>query len=819
MKNSVITILIVSAFCLSGALFFSGKPSSDNPVPTEFLIRKEKRKEFKLHRREYIEQMHRADPETDWREIDARTRRSKVQEKTRIRQEMRKNSLLGDQPQIRFGDRDLTGEWQERGSNNLSGRILTAEIDTINQLLYCASSGGNIWRSTLDGQNWQSLNDYFQITGIRMLRFINTDSGSRLLIGTGNKRFYYSDDDGYTIEESTGLNNLHNWGHIIRSVVKMDPGNTVYLLSEEWNYTTGQQITVLRKSVDLGTSFTSVSTLSSSMSGSFDIWTPRYSPGEVYLLNDDDLYLVAEDDNILPLVNLNAAGSGNCLLIGGVENGAPFLYARVADDIYFSGDGGMSWNWRSSAPSGTFTNNSFGCSNFNPQHVYIGNVELYRSTNGAASWTMINPWWEYYGQEDTKLHADIPEVRLFPDPSAGELVLISTDGGIYISTDYVQNVSNLSLSGLGVSQYYSTYTNRTAPHHVYAGSQDQGYQRSLADNGGIIDFEQVISGDYGHLVSGDGGESIWCDYPGFVLHYPDAAYNSNGWTWDFAGSGFLWLPPLTADPLDPDICYLAGGGTNGNHIIELEAGSWSIIATEQPYNFASQLSALAISPIDPDYRYTLTSDGTFYMSSDGGVNWLLSPGFSGPDSHYFYGASILASQIELGTVYIAGSGYSNPAVYISHNHGMTFTPITSGLPSTLVFELASTADENVIFAATEVGPYAYVVADNQWYDIAAASAPDQTYWSVDYIPELSTARFGTYGRGIWDFTLSDYYWITPGDINQDTIISVNDIILLINFILGNLEPTSENLVAADINDDGIMDILDILVMVNIILNG
>ena len=27
------------------------------------------------------------------------------------------------------------------------------------------------------------------------------------------------------------------------------------------------------------------------------------------------------------------------------------------------------------------------------------------------------------------------------------------------------------------------------------------------------------------------------------------------------------------------------------------------------------------------------------------------------------------------------------------------------------------------------------------------------YWSVDYIPSLKTVRFGTYGRGIWDFAI------------------------------------------------------------------
>jgi hypothetical protein len=78
--------------------------------------------------------------------------------------------------------------------------------------------------------------------------------------------------------------------------------------------------------------------------------------------------------------------------------------------------------------------------------------------------------------------------------------------------------------------------------------------------------------------------------------------------------------------------------------------------------------------------------------------------------------------------------------------------MATGLPSTLVYSLAISPDGNHLFAATEVGPYYYDRATSTWVDIGAA-APDNVYWHVDYIPALRTARFSTYGRGIWDFDL------------------------------------------------------------------
>ena len=53
-----------------------------------------------------------------------------------------------------------------------------------------------------------------------------------------------------------------------------------------------------------------------------------------------------------------------------------------------------------------------------------------------------------------------------------------------------------------------------------------------------------------------------------------------------------------------------------------------------------------------------------------------------------------------------------------------------------------------------------------------------------------------------------------GDINDDEILDVLDIVLMINMILSN-----EYSVVADVNEDGFVNILDIIVMVNILVGG
>ena len=56
-----------------------------------------------------------------------------------------------------------------------------------------------------------------------------------------------------------------------------------------------------------------------------------------------------------------------------------------------------------------------------------------------------------------------------------------------------------------------------------------------------------------------------------------------------------------------------------------------------------------------------------------------------------------------------------------------------------------------------------------------------------------------------------------GDLNQDGLINVQDIILSINIILG--APSSGyELCSGDINEDGVIDMLDIVLLINLILS-
>lgn len=763
-------LMICMASAIMAGIQLSNPAPGRLPAPTDRAPGHREDAAYRQARKDWIERIHRTAPGMDWRAIDRATRRRMAEERFRRIRSSRVSP--GDFPKDTLAAGQLIGHWRETGSGNQAGRVHLAEYLPATQELYLASSGGNIWKGNLNGTGWTVRNDHAQIEGMHFLKFADLPAGRRMIVATdawGAPGVRYSDDDGLTWSYAAGLDNAANWGYVMRAVMVPEPGNPLYVLTLEWDYTSWNAMTALYRSLDQGQSFTKLAEFGAPAYGDenqWDLWADEFRPGRVYLLNRQTLYRLDGAGQPQVLSTFTLAGNGGAARLAGRQTASGLtLYALYAggdqSQVYRSTDGGATWSFRGTVATGLFFRKSFEVSAISPDLIYAGGVDAWRSTDGGLSWTQVNIWWEYYSSPASKLHADIPGFDPVPLPTGQEITFVSTDGGLYRSGDGLQTVQNISLSGLHVSQYYSHYTHRSNPAVIYAGSQDQGFQRTLNFQGGIADFDQLISGDYGHIVSGDGGASIWTNYPGFTMYYPDAANTNVAHFHDFEGSGHLWLAPLIADPANPEVAYRAGGSADGQgaNLFRITHSFGQLLGEELPYDFSqgtfASISAMAISPAYPNVRFVMTDNQKFFTSTDYGATWTPSPPNSIPGSHYFYGNCILPSPVLPSTVYLSGSGYAGSSVYKSVDFGYSFTPMNAGLPTTMVFQLACTPDESLIFAATEVGPFVYVAADNQWYPLGGLHAPDQTYWSVEYIESLRTARFSTYGRGIWDFVLCE----------------------------------------------------------------
>ena len=108
---------------------------------------------------------------------------------------------------------------------------------------------------------------------------------------------------------------------------------------------------------------------------------------------------------------------------------------------------------------------------------------------------------------------------------------------------------------------------------------------------------------------------------------------------------------------------------------------------------------------------------------------------------------------------------------------------------------------DLYYMPNDGSPYPRDFIINQEGVISYANNEIDTEWMLSVIYDLINSSNGLIG-----------------DINQDNIINVLDIISLISFILGSQIPDDSQIILSDINEDQIINILDVVMLVNLILN-
>ncbi len=714
------------------------------PPPTEHWLAADVEKKNNKARKEWIAGFHKTAPGVDYKAIEAENGLA----------QMEKRRLLARGPR---GPED--GHWVERGSENQAGRMHVATHALDGSGLYAGSALGGVWKGSLDGEDWTPIGDglYGGAHWLAVLDPRSADSPHRVFAVNGSAWLHYSDDDGDTWTASDGLDGY--W--TIKRVVVADDETIFVLAGYDWptSYT-------LFRSIDGGESFEDIRDLGDYAG---DVWVPRAEGAYegAWLVDDDSLWQSLDGgDSWDEVAALGLGGSRAELAIS--EAGRMWL-AHGGERLYSSDDDGQSWTQVNSL------NDYWGELQASITDVDVaayGGVEFYSTRNGS-NFSRMNSWGDYYSQPLTRLHADIMGIDVVLQEDGSELWYVSTDGGLYRSTDQLETVRNLSMSGLRVSQYYTTHTSNVTG-NIAAGAQDQGYQWTEEDNEGPLEFEQLISGDYAHLTSGDGSHQyVYSVYPGIVLvqyreNDPELSYAS------FPNDSASWLPPIVADPNDNTAFFFCG-----SRLWRYEKGGngWSS-SRYSDKDFDNQggyeyLSAIAFSPLNSDKAWAATNYGRVFWSEDAGVNWTRSDTLN--YSQYWYGHAVLPSRLDEDVVYVGGSGYNAHEVYRSTDGGRSWEAWDEGLPYTQVYDLVEAPDySGRVFAGTETAAYMREADGDEWIDITSDTAPITIYWDAQAVEEGGLIRFGTYGRGIWDFVLDDIVeqpqdsedTSTPGDTDE-----------------------------------------------------
>ncbi len=680
----------------------------------------------------------------------------------------RRNTAISTRTPIEIiADGKITGEWVERGSKNQAGSVFVTEYDQETDELWLISAGAHLWKSNIDGFSWEVVNHNARFHN-QFLDIVKTEDGSKRILSAISNMPHYSDDMGLTWTQSTGFGETGN-PRIKNPFTVDDSLSYTYFLGQA----SSTQSVGLYVTKDKGVSYEKLYDFNTSDRRNLSLSITKNS-NEIYVLEQisastSRLHRMNEDQTQLELIEPFAPVSynqGEGSFVSVFKDGITYLYAlerSTTSNIHLSTNFGKTWEEKPALPSNPWGVGIF-VSAEDPNFLMYGDIECYRSFDGGDSFEKINSWGDYYSDVVGSLHADMMYFSEYTDEDSGEhFMLISNHGGISKLDEFGGKPLNISLTGLNVSQYYSV---RTGPdeEYVYAGSQDQGFQRTKDKPGEIMDFGQAISGDYGHIVFTK-EQHLWTVYPGGWVSYWPVPHNSGislNYTVESSNES-VWIPPLHAtEGSNLNQILMAGGnvdGGTGSYLIRLFATSTALEASQFDYDFRAAssggvVSAIATGDEFDETIYVATDNGRFFYSHDYGDTFNKTAVVNG--GHYLYGQVIIPSKLNSDKIYTGGNGYNGIPVMRSTDGGETFEPFGDGLPNTTVLGMALNEDESLLFAATTSGPYVCVLADYKWYDMSGEAAPDVTYWSVELVNDDNTVRFGTYGRGIYDFNISEF---------------------------------------------------------------
>ncbi|MCP4216928.1 MAG: hypothetical protein GY765_19920 [bacterium] len=422
--------------------------------------------------------------------------------------------------------------------------------------------------------------------------------------------------------------------------------------------------------------------------------------------------------------------------------------------LYRSTDRGATWELRSDSPNilGWYPNGmgNSGQGNYDltidvspedSNHVFIGGINLWHSTNGGENWTPLSYWAS--SLIVPYVHADQHAFAFHPDNPG--TIFVGNDGGLFKSTDRGVTWTDLS-SGLAIHQIYRIAQSTQDDNIVVQGTQDNGSDMYNAGR-----WYSIYDGD-GMECAVDPGDSsiIYCSiYHGSFFRSINSGESFQNISSLFANSG-AWITPFAIDPTVPTVIYAATTvvfkSNNRGTTWDTISGTLSNIP----------MTSFAVAPSNSNVIYT-ANGGEFFRTTDGGANWA-SPIL--PDA-YDSITRIAVDPNSPNIVWVTMGNYrAGRKVFRSANGGDSWQNLSGSLVNIPVNCLAIDPLSGGIYLGTDLGVFYAGAADGNWvaYD---NGLPNVIVNDIELHLNSGKIRIATYGRGLWEAPLAQVPVVFP----------------------------------------------------------
>jgi photosystem II stability/assembly factor-like uncharacterized protein len=411
-----------------------------------------------------------------------------------------------------------------------------------------------------------------------------------------------------------------------------------------------------------------------------------------------------------------------------------------------------------------------------PDVVWAGGVDLFRSDDGGRNWGLASYWWAASQPSNLSwVHADQHAVVFHPhyDGVNVRTMFTASDGGVFRTNNpnefigqdeaaicdpsrsavIFQNLNN----GFGITQFY-----HGAP---YPGGD--GYLGGTQDNGTLLGFDDWGNDGWRHINGGDGGyvainpanpqilyvESQWLGFRKSVDGGVTFEDRVEGITEDYRN--FLFITPFVMDPNNSSRLW-----TGGHRLWRTDNGATSWTAAS-PYPLGSgQVSALAVAPGDSDFVVVGTTEGYIYRN-DAALQAGATTIWPSSQPRNGFVSSLAFDPSTPGVVYATFAGFGGPHVWRSDDNAVTWESIdgtgTTAIPDIPVHSIVvDPANPDRLFVGTDLGVMTSNNDGRTWSVENTGFANAVTEWlALGSDDEGNPLLFAfTHGRGAWRVALN-----------------------------------------------------------------
>lgn len=654
--------------------------------------------------------------------------------------------------------------YQVTNASYISGRTNSIAFHPSNaNIMYIASAGGGVWKTTNGGNNWTVLTDGLSnLTGGDIT--IDPNNPNILYYGSGELNYsldsHYGDgifkstDAGATWVKIAPYSMCPRYSEII---VDKSNSNIVYAAGGSGIF----------KSTNAGANWTTILSLTNINALVMDH------------TNSQILYMTSSASAGIGAVRKTTNGGLNWTsLSGGLPTTgagrAPMamsdvdplvLYVGFAASsggallgLYKTTDGGTTWTLQNSTTNylGTqgWYDNALAIKPGTTSTVITGGIDLYNSTNSGTTLTKKTSWSTSFAEQFC--HADIHS--LVYNPLNGRLYCCS-DGGIYSSSNDGANWvdHNVTISTL---QYQSADYDPVNPSLMQGGTQDNNKMTST--NNGLV-WIQRTTGDGGYtIIDAENPSYVYGQYVnGSIQRSANSGVNFTNIT-PTGSSGGLFYNPYEMAPGNSQFIVFgrADVWVTSNARTASSGSGWTQIATTSV--IGGSIAGIGIgNGTNPTKIYIGTSNGRILSTSNGGTNWTMVPGFT-------YVSDFAVDKTDDNICYASCGGTGSNKVLKTTNGGLNWTNISSNIPLAAVNSIIlRNTTPRALFAGTDLGVYMSYNDGASW-SLFSTGMPTVEVYDLKYREANKILLAATHGRGCFKIDLTSFTGIQNNNITAES---------------------------------------------------